>query len=88
MPHKKNGRQNNLNNQNTGHTDDKGGMLCFMAEKLHTQDGADTAAQDCGEEQCLFRYAPFFMAGLVLILAHQNKGEDVHKKQIAEQYVR
>ena len=67
--------QENLGDQNAGHADDKGGMLCLVAEELHAQNGADASAQDGGEKQGFFGNPPFSMAGSVLVLSHQKEGE-------------
>lgn len=36
--------QSDLKDQDQGHADDEGGVLGFVAEELHAEDGADAAA--------------------------------------------
>lgn len=59
-----------LENQNSRHTIDKIPVLCFVAEKLHSQNGADAAAEQSREKQSFFRNAPFMLNRFLLVYSH------------------
>ena len=65
--------KNDLQGQNHGQADIEFGMLGFMAEEVHTGDGADAAADDCHTHEGGFRDAPEISLGFVLV--HQHKQE-------------
>ena len=53
-----------------------------MPKDLHTQNGADAAADQSGSKKGGFRNAPGMMPGFLFIYPHQQKGSQIHDGQI------
>ena len=82
----KENNKSNLQKQNTGHANDKAGMLCFMPEDLHAKDGSNASSQNRREKQRFLRDAPQVFPGFVFVQSHEEESACIYKKQIAEQY--
>ena len=66
-----------LQDQDGGHIHHKVPVPGLVAEEPHTRRGAQTAAQDGGEEQHPLRDAPAVAAGFGFVHTHQNESRHV-----------
>ena len=57
----------------------KVGFAGFVAEYTHTDECADTAAEETHNKQSGLAYTPFVFNGTALIYAHTGKENEVYK---------
>lgn len=75
--------QSQLNQEDGGQAVTKMLMERFVAEGMHTQYRARTAAQQGGEEECPLRNAPPVLPDPALVRTEEEKGRGIDEKKPA-----
>ena len=57
-------------------------MLCLVAEHIHAGEHADTAKEQCNQEQRTLRDAPFVADRPALVEGHGCKADKIDQHQI------
>ena len=83
--HHKISNRDELHRHNYGDADIELGMLCFVAEDLHTGIASNAATYESHTQQGLFRDSPKIFSGFVFVNQHKQKAQGIDYKEIDDQ---
>ena len=76
-----------LGDEDGGHTQREGQVLGFVTEGVHAQQTAYAAADGCGEEQGFFRDAPAAFPCFLLVDQHKQEAQRIDYKQVESKVI-